>query len=165
MFSTVSIARHSSRCPLAGSFQCRVHRQPVFVNDRESVECVLPIRQKPRSPSAKRAMSGMKVRLHTSTRPSWRRVAPSRRGFYKHDPPGGGRKILIEVSLAVALLNPLQISCRSGDAQATIIKPMARGWESKSVEDQIGEAKLKKRCGASEGSLLLRPNTCNARKR
>lgn len=31
-----------------------------------------------------------------------------------------------------------------GAARATIINPMARGWESKSVEDQIGEAEAKK---------------------
>lgn len=31
-----------------------------------------------------------------------------------------------------------------GAARATIIRPMARGWESKSVEDQIGEAEAKK---------------------
>jgi hypothetical protein len=38
----------------------------------------------------------------------------------------------------------LQLSYRSGTAQATILKPMARGWESKSVEDQIGEAQASK---------------------
>jgi hypothetical protein len=37
-----------------------------------------------------------------------------------------------------------QLSYRSGNARPTIIKPMARGWESKSVEDQIGEAEAKK---------------------
>jgi len=38
----------------------------------------------------------------------------------------------------------LQLSYRSGAAQATIISTMARGWESKSVEDQIGDAHASK---------------------